>query len=290
MEPLRARGLGLAAISYDPPEILAAFSRRHGITFPLLSDAGSATITAYGILNTVADDALGSDGADPSVVADVKKYVSVTGSLDTAAVSKGTPFPGTFLVDRDGRVTARDFETFYRERTTASTIMLRLGAGVSPIAATKIARDHLEVTTYPADAVVAPGNRTALVVNVAPRPRVHVYAPGASGYRPVKLTIAPDPLVRVLPLQYPPSQVYFFKPLDERVQVYQTPFTLLQEIVLEVTPEAEAALRGKPELTLTGTLEYQACDDKTCFNPAAIPLSWTLKVTPNITERIRQPR
>lgn len=290
MEQLRARGLGLAAISYDPPEILAAFSRRHGIAFPLLSDVGSATITAYGILNTVADAALGSGGDDPSVVADVRKYVSVTGSLDIAAVTKGTPLPGTFLVDCDGRVTARDFETFYRERTTASTIMLRLGAGVPPFAATAIARHDLDIATYPADAVVAPGNRTALVVNVAPRPRVHVYAPGASDYRPVKLTIAPDPLVRVLPVQYPPSQIYFFKPLNERVQVYQTPFTLLQEIVLEVTPEAEAAFRGKPELTLTGALEYQACDDTTCFNPATIPLSWTLKVTPNITGRIRQPR
>ena len=280
----------MAAISYDPPEILAAFSRRHGIAFPLLSDVGSATITAYGILNAVADDALGSGGDDPSVIADVKKYVSVTGSPSAATVTKGTPFPGTFLVDRDGRVTARDFETFYRERTTASTIMLRLGAGAPPTAATKIARDHLEITTYLADAVVAPGNRTALVVNVAPQPHIHLYALGASGYRPVKLTLTSDPLVRVLPIQYPPSQVYFFEPLNERVPVYQTPFTLLQEIVLEVTPEAEAAFRGKPELTLTGTLEYQACDDRMCFNPATIPLSWTLKVTPNITERLRPPR
>lgn len=250
---------------------------------------GSRTIAAYGILNTVPDDALGSGGEDPSVVADMKKHVSVTGSLNTAKVTKGTPFPGTFLVDREGRVTSRDFEQFYRERTTASTIMLRLGAGAPPVAATTIARNDLEITTYPADAVVAPGNRTALVVNVAPRPRIHVYAPGASGHRPVKLTIASDPLVRVLPIQYPPSQVYFFKPLNERVAVYQAPFTLLQEIVLEVTPEAELAFRDKNELKLTGTLEYQACDDKVCFNPATVPLSWTLKVTPNITERIRRP-
>ena len=34
-------GLGLVVISYDSPEILAAFSRQRGITFPLLSDAGS---------------------------------------------------------------------------------------------------------------------------------------------------------------------------------------------------------------------------------------------------------
>lgn len=289
MEQLRARGLGLAAISYDAPEILKAFSNRYGITFPLLSDVGSRTIATYGILNTVADDALGSGAEDPAVVADIKKYVSVTGSPNAATVTKGTPFPGTFLIDRSARVTSRDFEVFYRERTTVSTLMLRLGAGAPPLAATKIARNDLEITTYPADAIVAPGNRTALVVNVAPRPRIHVYAPGASGYRPVHLTIASIPLVRVLPIQFPPSQIYFFEPLNERVPVYQTPFTLAQEIVLEVTPEAERAFRDKDELTLTGTLEYQACDDTVCFNPAFVPLSWTLKVKPNIAERLRRP-
>lgn len=219
----------------------------------------------------------------------MKKYVSVTGSRNTAVITKGTPFPGTLMIDRAGRVTARDFETFYRERTTASTIMLRLGAGVRPIAATRIARDDVEITTYPADAAVAPGNRTALVVDVAPRPRMHVYAAGASGYRPVKLTIAADPLVRVLPLEYPSSQMYLFEPLNERVPVYQTPFTLLQEIVLEVMPDAEAAFRSKTELTITGTLEYQACDDKVCFNPQSVPLSWTIDLRPLDTERAKRP-
>lgn len=280
----------MAGISYDPPEILAAFSRQHGITFPLLSDVGSKTIAAYGILNTVADEAVEGGGNDPSVAADVKKYISATGSLKVAAVARGTPFPGTFVVDREGRVTARDFNTFYRERTTASTIMLRLGAaGAPPVAATKIARDDVEITTYPSDATVAPGTRTALVIDVAPRPRMHVYAPGASGYRPVKVAIAPDPLVRVLPVQYPPSETYFFQPLNERVPVYRKPFTLSQEIVLEATPDAERAFHGKTELTLTGTLEYQACDDKVCFNPAAVPLSWTLKVMPNVTQRVTRP-
>jgi peroxiredoxin len=288
VERLRAQGLGLAAISYDSPEILAAFSQRYGITFPLLSDAGSRTIAAYGILNTVADEALAGDADDQSLLSDVKKYISATGVRNVAVITKGTPFPGTFLLDRDGRVAARDFETFYRERTTASTILLRLGTAAAPVTATKITRDDVEITTYPTDSTVAPGYRTAIVVRVSPRPRMHIYAPGASGYRPVKLEIAADPLVRVLPLQYPPSQMYLFEPLNERVPVYQTPFTLAQEIVLEVTPEAERAFRGKSELTVTGTLEYQACDDKVCFNPVAVPLSWTLKVTPNITERIKK--
>ena len=42
---LDKQGLGLAVISYDSRETLADFATRHRITYPLLSDQGSATIT-----------------------------------------------------------------------------------------------------------------------------------------------------------------------------------------------------------------------------------------------------
>jgi hypothetical protein len=82
--------------------------------------------------------------------------------------------------------------------------------------------------------------------------------------------------------------VYFFKPLNERVPVYQKPFTLIEEMILEGTPEVQAALRGKDSLTLTGTLEYQACNNKECFNPAVVPLSWKVGLRPLVRERPRQ--
>lgn len=286
MNELRAKGLGIAAISYDPPEILAEFSRRHGITLPLLSDIDSATIKAYGILNTVAEEVLGSGKDDPAVIADFNVHASVTG-LAAASRIKGTPYPGTFMLDPQGRVTSRFFEEFYRERITASTILMKLGAASAPVEATKISAGHLDITTYPSDPVIAPGNRFALALEIAPAQHVHVYAPGAQGYKVVELDIAPQPFVRILPLAYPSSEVYFFKPLNEHVAVYQKPFRLLQEVVLEVSPEAAKALAGQTELKLSGSLQYQACDDKQCFNPASVPLSWSIKLTPNITERIR---
>jgi hypothetical protein len=114
---------------------------------------------------------------------------------------------------------------------------------------------------------------------------MHLYAPGASGYRVISLSMAEQPFIRVLPLKYPASEMYVFKPLNERVPVYQKPFTLLQEIVLEGQPAAQAALKGKDSLTLGGTLEYQACDDRVCFNPASIPLSWTVSLRPLVLQR-----
>src|SRR5882672_2297598 len=79
---LEKEGLGLAAVSYDPRATLAAFSDQHDITFPLLSDVGSATIKRYGILNTVAEAALGPHGSDPDVIAEAKVYVSVNGTTE----------------------------------------------------------------------------------------------------------------------------------------------------------------------------------------------------------------
>jgi peroxiredoxin len=274
--------LGLAAISYDSPEILSSFSRQHEITFPLLSDAGSATIKRYGIVNTVADAVIGPNRDDPAVAADIKKYVSL---VNPNAGMIGMAFPGTFIVDRDGRVKSRFFEAFYRERNTASSLMLTLGGRAGSVAGTQISTEHLEIKTYPTDAAVAFGNRFSVVVEITPRRGIHVYAPGAVGYRVIALTLAPQPFVRVLESQYPASQIYFFKPLNERVPVYEGPFTLRRELLLESSPEAQATLRGKDGLTLTGALNYQACDDRVCFNPASVPLSWTLTLQPLITER-----
>ncbi len=282
LEEIRKQGLGLAAISYDPPEILAAFSRQRGITFPLLSDLRSETITRYGLLNTVAAEAVGPTANDPAVAEDVKKYVSVVGAN---ARMVGMAFPGTFMLDRDGRVKSRFFEESYIERSTSSGILMRVGAKAIAVPGTQLSTDHLDVKTYPSEAAIAPGNRFSIAFDVTPNSRIHVYAPGASSYRIVSVTMTPQPFVRILPLKYPKSEIYFFKPLNERVPVYQKPFTFVQELVLEGHPDAQAALRGKDSLTLTGTFDYQACDDKVCFNPTSIPLTWTLSLRPIIRER-----
>ena len=275
LEELRAQGLGVVAISYDSEAVLADFSQRRGITFPLLSDDDSEVITEFGILNTVAAEARGPNGDDPDVIADVAKYVSVFGA---SPMIVGTPFPGTFMLDRTGRVTSRFFEEFYRERNTTANVMLKLGAGLSPIAAIKGSTAHLKLTAYPSNPSVTVGSRFSIAVEVEPNPDIHVYAPGAEamGYRVVSLNLVPVPHVRFEPVEFPASEIYYFQPLDERVPVYQSPFTLLQEAVLSPSAEAEEAMAQLDALTLSGTLDYQACDDQLCFEPVSVPLSFTL--------------
>jgi len=84
------------------------------------------------------------------------------------------------------------------------------------------------------------------------------------------------PHIRFEPVEFPESEIYYFEPLDERVPVYQRPFTLLQEVVVSGAAEVEEALAQLDALTLSGTLDYQACDDLICFEPVSVPLSFTL--------------
>ena len=275
LEELRAQGLGVVAISYDSEEVLADFSQRRDITFPLLSDDDSSVITAFGILNTVAAEGVGPNRDDPDVVADVAKYVSLFGANPMIV---GTPHPGTFMLDATGRVTSRFFEEFYRERNTTANVMLKLGAGLSPIAAIEGTTAHLTLTAYPSDPSVTVGTRFSIAIEIVPNPNIHVYAPGAEqmGYRVIGLTMAPVPHVRFEPVEFPASEIYHFEPLDERVPVYQQPFMLLQEVVVSGAAEVEEALAELDALTLTGTLDYQACNDELCFDPVSVPLSFTL--------------
>ncbi len=258
-------------ISYDSQEILADFTKRHGIAFPLLADAGSATIRRYGILNTVVEEALGPTGKDPAIRADLAVYATVN---EPSERLRGIPFPGTFIVDRQGRVTSRFFEEYYWERNTTSNMMLRLGAGSPPVQATQVSTDHLDLRTYPSDATVALGTRFTLAFDVTPKRGMHVYAPGASNYRIVGVNIAPQAHVRTSQIRYPASEIYHFKPLNERVPVYQKAFTLLVDVVPEATADARKAFAGRSDLVISGTLDYQACDDKICYNPVSLPLSW----------------
>ena len=140
------------------------------------------------------------------------------------------------------------------------------------------APQQVDVVAYAPTDAVAPGQRFALTVSVAPRAKMHVYAPGADGYKTVALTIASAPYVHAQRIVYPKSEIYEFKPLKERVPAYQKPFTLVQEMTLEGSAAARAALRDQKSLTITGRLDYQACDDGTCYNPSSAPLTWTINL------------
>ena len=172
-------------------------------------------------------------------------------------------------------VVARFFENAYQERYTASTILATMGAtqAGTPIAATT---SHLSMNATISDAEAAPGHRLTVVAQITPRPAMHLYAPGKHDYQVVRLTIDPQPWLRAHDSVYPASEIYHFKPLDERAEVYSKPFRLLRDVTLLATPEMQKRLGSMPSATITGALEFQACNDTVCFNPARVPISFTV--------------
>jgi hypothetical protein len=256
VEELQRQGLGLVAISYDAPETLKAFSAARGITFPLVSDPGSAIIRRYGLLNT---------------------------TVQPGTRSYGIPFPGTFIVDAAGVVRSRHFEEAYQERFTAASLLVR--QGTTPFGPAMSAETpHLGVTAAVSDESVAPGERVSLVFDVTPRAGMHVYAPGTHSYQVVRVSIDPQPWLRVHAPQYPASEIYHFAPLDERVEVYQRPFRLVQDVTILATPEVQKLLASVPRVTVSGRLDYQACDDKICYSPQVVPVRWELVVKPLVRQ------
>jgi len=261
LETLKSQGVAVAAVSYDPVAVLADFSARRRITFPLLSDPGSLTIKRYGIFNTTIPES------------NQQTY--------------GVPFPGTFMLNAQRVVTARYFEPAYQERNTVASILARLGNALD-MPATKVSSPQLELTTFATDSTVAPGTHFSIVLDVRPTRGIHVYAPGVSGYKPIALAIEPQRWVVLRTAQYPPSEDYHFKPLNEHVQVYQRAFRIVQDVALDASAEAQAALKDVSSLTLTATLTYQACDDKICFSPQTVPLTWTVSVRQLDRERAKR--
>jgi hypothetical protein len=252
LERIRSQGLGLAVVSYDSARVLRAFADKHGITFPLLADEGSKTITAWGIRNAEA-----------------------TGR------AVGVPYPGTFIIDRAGIIVSRSFEEAYQERETAASLLARLRDDQPADAgATEILASYLDVRLGVSDAVAAPGQQVALLLDVTPGDRIHVYAPGQDSYLSIEVKLTESLDYRIGRPAYPESRPYFFEPLNETVQVFDRPFRIRQHVTLALTPAMRERAEAGGSLEIAGSLEYQACDDKVCFRPESVPLRWTIQLTP----------
>lgn len=284
-DELKREGYGVATISYDPPEVLAAFAKQQGIKYTMLSDVGSKVIERFGLLNPVPAEAITDAKNNPDVAKDIETYVSVMGPRDNYV---GIAFPGNLMLNPQGVVTSRFFEDSYIDRNTVSSILLKLGADTNAsVNATKVETQHLAVTSYASNSKVAMGHKFSLVLDIDPAEHIHVYAPGAekNGYRVIELRMEDNPDITFGKLIYPASEIYNFVPLNEHVPVFQKEFRLMQEATLTGGLDAFTRLRGKTEVTIMGTLRYQACDDVECFIPKSVPLEWKLDIRDLVMQR-----
>src|SRR3954451_3099715 len=129
---------------------------------------------------------------------------------------------------------------------------------------------HATVVASPAEVNGAAGGKLALFVDVTPKPGIHVYAPGSKDYIPITVKLNAQPEVKPGKLAYPKSETMTFA--DEKVPVFQKPFRITQDVTIDKSAKAGSTV------TVTGTVNYQACDDRVCYAPESAPVSWTLTV------------
>lgn len=259
----RKKGYGLAAISYDSPAILQYFAGKRKISYPLLADPESKIIRAFGILNT---------------------------QIPEKNPFYGIPHPGTYLVDRKGKVLSKYFEDDYTERYTSADILIKefgLNAAVTAAPHQTEETKHLRLSTSSTAAIVRSGQRIALTLDVDLMRGMHVYAPGVKGYRPISWNLSEQSktAVKAQEAMYPKSKILFLKAIREKVPVLEGKFRVVREITIEDARTLKPLLSPTGELIIEGDFQYQACDAKVCYIPQTVPLRWKLMVEGHDGER-----
>jgi peroxiredoxin len=246
------QGLKLATISYDTVEILKSFADRRQIEYPMLADPDSQIIRAYGVLNA---EATGRD--------------------------EGMARPGFFFIDPSGTIREKFFETSYQERDSANSVMARLFPELAVEAPVSVNAQHIGLAVAQSDRIGAPGSRITLTAEVKLEPKVHVYAPGVQGYRPIELRIQPSPEFTPASAVYPKSKELYLPAIQERVQVYEGTFRVTQDVTISYARDFIGSLGtdGK-SVEINGEFRYQACDDRICYLPASVPVKWQVQILP----------
>jgi DsbC/DsbD-like thiol-disulfide interchange protein len=139
-----------------------------------------------------------------------------------------------------------------------------------PAAKTPIETAHLSLVASTSVATVATGGTVTLRIDVTPKPKMHVYAPGQDGYIPIQLTLTGDAAFTAAKAKYPAGEKYVMPALNETQIVYAKPFRITQDITLR--PSAAGTV------TVKGSVRYQACDDTICYLPKTVPVEWTMTV------------
>jgi len=249
-------------MTYDNVATLRDFATRANITYPLLADPESSTIRGFRML-------------DPDN--------SANNIPDHGA--KNVAYPGWFWIEPTGTVRDRFIDGNWNDRFSANTVITRLFPELIEKSGPQRSAPHLEADLLQSDRSASPGSRITLAVEIRLPKGVHVYAPGAVGYKPLELILDPGIEFATRPPSYPKSKILYLKAIKERVPVFEGKLRVSQDIVISDRGAFQRKLPKEHTQSLSvvvkGTLRYQACDRRECFRPASLPIEWTLYVHRN---------
>lgn len=240
-------GIKLYVVSYDEPDALDDFAKNHGITFPLLSDADSAVIRAYGILNAQ---------IEPH---EIPWY--------------GLPYPGAFVLDESGVVIEKLFNRHWANRKSAESMLdgalgeILLGADEP---SDRGGNDDIKVSaTYHGGGGQAKlAVERQLVVRFELAPGLHIYdAPVPEGMVATHIDVSGSPGVHIGSITCPETRALRLPGMDSELRVWDGRVDFTMPVRIDDSVLSFAAKHTIDDIDIKVDIRYQACDDKACRLP-----------------------
>jgi Disulphide bond corrector protein DsbC/AhpC/TSA family len=251
--------------------VLGAFGAAYKIEYPLLSDAGSKVIRAFGILNTNVPEEM--------------------------RMLYGIPFPVDYLIGSDGRVRDKTFIPDYQYRPSASQVVLRNFADDGQGNSVRLASGPLTAKISLSTDRCFPGQEVAVSLTIHLQPGWHIYGrPLPSSYQPTELNFA-GAIVGAQSLELPPPRSVEFAALGETLPAYEGELHAVGKLRTKWSaPEDAKFLTGLfgqsagPGLhRIKGTLRFQACSDTVCEPPSAIQFELPLVIEAGVPPAPKAP-
>ncbi len=250
MQDFDAADIRVYALSYDEADALRDFRDAHGITYTLLSDPDSDVIRSFGILNTL---------IDPN---DHPWY--------------GIPYPGAIVVSAEGAVTHKFFDNNLAVRAGPEQLLrAALGQPMLEPRGDKAAPQEVQVSVALDGNHLAPMVQRDLVVRFSVPEGRHVYAePAPQGSVALEVTLDGSDRLVQRPIVRPASQPHTLEATGESFRVHHDVFELRLPLAVNGASPSDAA-----EITISGEVRWQCCDDEVCDLPTSQRFELTLPVS-----------
>ena len=230
-------GVRVIAVSPEPAEVVARFTERYGVTFPILSDPESAVIDQYGIRNT-------------EVPEDHRLY--------------GMPFPGAYLIDAEGRIVQKHFNTNYRVRESAEMVIRGDFGEWYDVEGYPAAEGGGAVSASLGSSELKPFRRVDLLVRIDLPEGQHAYGePVPEGLVATSVTVTGPEELRTDEPVLPATRPLFVEGVGEELQVFEGDI----HIRVPLSYRSAEAPDGGDSVPIAIEVRYQACDELVCFLP-----------------------
>ena len=241
-------------MSYDDQPTLKEFAEKQEIPYPLLSDIDSEVIRDYQILNTEV-------------------------SRDDAMLF-GIPFPGVFVTDESGRITAKFFHDTYKKRDSPETLIdAALGQVTLDEDTLQFKRGDTDIKITAAirggKGSIRQGVIRHLVVRFELAQGLHIYGePVPEGMVATQISVKGPPGLTAMDPILPPTKKLHVAGADLEV------WSGTVDLVVPFYAKGELASETRPldmsEAPIEVKIRYQACTDDECLLPKTETLSFSL--------------